>query len=122
MINRVILVGRITKDAEIKKTQSGISSCRFTLAVDKKDGADFINCQSWRQSADFMGYCKKGDIIGVDGRLTTYTYERGGRKNTVTEVIADTVRRIYGKKVEVDAETEMPLEMPLNELEKELPF
>jgi single-strand DNA-binding protein len=122
MINRVILVGRITKDAEIKKTQSGISSCRFTLAVDKKDGADFINCQSWRQSADFMGYCKKGDIVGVDGRLTTYSYERDGRKTTVTEVIADTVRRIYGKKVEVDAETEMPLEMPLNELEKELPF
>lgn len=122
MINRVILVGRITKDAEIKKTQSGISSCRFTLAVDKKEGADFINCQAWRQSADFMGYCKKGDIVGVDGRLTTYSYERDGRKITVTEVIADTVRRIYGKKVEVDAETEMPLEMPLNDLEKELPF
>ena len=128
MINRVVLVGRITKDAEIKKTQSGISSCRFTLAVDKKDGADFINCQSWRQSADFMGYCKKGDIVGVDGRLTTYTYERDGRKTTVTEVIADSVRRLTPKNVESAVKKEPRLEtaeMPSwsdEEIESRLPF
>lgn len=121
MINKVILVGRITKDAEVKKTQSGISTCRFSLALDKKDGVDFIDCQAWRQSAEFMGYCKKGDIIGVVGRLTTYTYERDGRKNKVTEVVADTVQRIYGKKVELDPVTEMPLKTAEIEPE-ELPF
>lgn len=128
MINSVVLVGRITKDAEVKKTASGISTCRFSLALDKKDGVDFIDCQAWRQSAEFMGYCKKGDIIGVIGKLTTYTYERDGRKNKVTEVNADAVRRIYGKKVEVDAVTEMPLETAENWsqgitiTEEELPF
>ena len=119
MINRVVLIGRITKDAEVKKTTSGISSCRFTLALDKKDGADFFTCQAWRQSADFMGFCKKGDVIGVDGRLTTYSYERDGRKIIATEVIADTVRRIYGKDRE-QATKEEPVQIDISE--EELPF
>lgn len=124
MINRVVLVGRITRDAEVKKTTSGISSCRFTLALDKKDGADFFNCQAWRQSADFMGFCKKGDVIGVDGRLTTYSYDRDGRKIVVTEVIADTVRRIYGKDKAQATESEEALETPVKYdiSDEELPF
>lgn len=128
MINKVVIVGRITKDAEVKKTQSGISSCRFCLAVDKKEGADFIDCQAWRQSADYMGYCKKGDIVGVDGHLKTYTYERDRSKIKVVEVEADRVRRIYGKKIELDSETELPSETAQNDswgdddLGKELPF
>lgn len=121
MINRVVLVGRITKDAEVKKTTSGVSSCRFTLAVDKKDGADFFTCQAWRQSADFMGFCKKGDVIGIDGRLTTYKYERDGRNITATEVIADTVRRIYGKdREQVTKEETTPVEIEISD--EELPF
>lgn len=126
MINRIVLVGRITKDAEVKKTASGISSCRFTLALDKKDGTDFIQCQSWRTSADFMGFCRKGDVIAVDGRLTTYKYERDGRNITATEVIADTVRRIYGKDKEQATEKEDALEMAekryISISEEELPF
>lgn len=121
MINRVVLVGRITRDAEVKKTASGISSCRFTIAVDKREGADFINCQAWRQSADFMGFAKKGDVIGIDGRLTTYSYERDGRTIHAVEVIADTVRRIYGKDRE-QAVKEEPFPETIEISEEELPF
>ena len=49
MINKVIIVGRITKDAEVKKTKNGLSTCRFSVALGKKNGADFINCQAWKK-------------------------------------------------------------------------
>jgi len=71
MINRVVLVGRLTRDVEVRKTQSGLSVASFTVAVDNRrrgqDGtaqntADFINCVAWRQSADFLGqYAKRRD-------------------------------------------------------------
>ena len=129
MINRVVLVGRITKDAETKKTQSGLSVCSFCIAVEKKDGTDFIDCVAWRQAADFMGqYVKKGDLIAVDGRLQTRTWERDGHKNKATEVIADSVRRLTPKNVESAVKKEPRLEtaeMPSwseEEIEERLPF
>lgn len=107
MINRVILVGRITKDAEIKKTQSGISCAMFTVACDrnrKKDEnsneptADFISCVAWRQPADFLGqYAHKGSLVGVDGRIQTRTYEKDGQRIYMTEVVADQVRLLEPK-------------------------
>lgn len=100
MINRVVLVGRITADPEIRKTQTGLSVTRFTLALDngKDKPADFINCVAWRQSADFLGeYARKGFVIGVDGRISTRSYEKDGHKVYVTEVVADTVRICSGK-------------------------
>lgn len=107
MINRVVLVGRLTKDVEVRKTQSGLSCANFTVACDrfrKKDdqeqSADFINCVAWRQAADFLGsYAQKGTMIGVDGRIQTRSYENAqGAKVYVTEVVADSVQILETKK------------------------
>ena len=107
MINRVVLVGRLTRDVEVRKTQSGLSVASFTVAVGNRrrgqDGttqntADFINCVAWRQSADFLGqYARKGAMIGVDGRIQTRNYDRDGQKVYVTEVVADTVQLLESR-------------------------
>ena len=103
MINRVVLVGRLTKDPEVRKTTSGISTTRFTLACDRryqsKDAqgqtADFISCVAWRQSADFLGnYAKKGSIVGVEGRITTGSYEGQNGRVYTTDVTCDSVQLI----------------------------
>ena len=71
MLNEVILVGRLTKNCEVRKTTSGLSVCSFTLAVTEgKSDTEFIDCVAWRGNADFLGqYGKKGDIYAVKGRL-----------------------------------------------------
>lgn len=107
MINRTVLVGRLTKDPEVRKTQSGISCAMFTVACDrnrKKDEnsneptADFISCVAWRQPADFLGqYAHKGSLVGVDGRIQTRTYEKDGQRIYMTEVVADQVRLLESK-------------------------
>lgn len=103
MINRVVLVGRLTKDIEIRKTTSGISNAMFTLACNRrfqsKDAngptADFINCVAWRQQADFLGsYAKKGSIVGIEGRIATRNYEGQNGRVYVTEVVCDSVQLI----------------------------
>jgi len=103
MINRVVLVGRLTKDVEVRKTQSGISVAQFTVACDRRftrgqdnnnqQTADFINCVAWRQSADFLGqYARKGAMVGVEGRIQTRNYDNAqGQRVYVTEVVADNV-------------------------------
>lgn len=105
MINRVVLLGRLTKDPELRETQNGISTCNFTVACDRRTGkdqekkADFISCVAWRQDADFLGrYGHKGDVIGVDGRIQTRTYEKDGTTVYVTEVVAESVKLPVGKK------------------------
>src|SRR5690554_657875 len=106
MINRVVLVGRITKDVDHRVTQSGVSVVSFTLAVNRnftnasgEREADFINCVTWRASADFMGnYVKKGNLLGVDGRIQTRNYEdNDGRTVYVTEVVADSVQLLESR-------------------------
>lgn len=99
MINNVVLVGRLTKDIELKKTSSNISTCTFTLACNRrygdKDAADFISCVAWRQSADYLSrYASKGDIVGVEGRITTRNYDGQYGKVYVTEVTCDSVQLI----------------------------
>lgn len=83
-MNKVILIGRLTADPELRQTQSGVSSCRFTVAVnrnfvDKNTGerqADFISCVAWRQTAEFVNrYFKKGNMICVEGTLRTGSYQ-----------------------------------------------
>ena len=99
-INSVVLVGRITRDVEIRKTTSGLSVAQFTVAVDngKDKPADFINCVAWRQAAEFLGqYAGKGDLVGVAGRITTRNYERDGQKVYVTEITADRVEILAHK-------------------------
>lgn len=107
MINRAVLVGRLTRDVEVRKTQSGISCAMFTVACDrnrKKDEnsneptADFISCVAWRQPADFLGqYARKGSLVGVDGRIQTRNYEKDGQRIYMTEVVADQVRLLESK-------------------------
>ena len=107
MINNVVLVGRLVKDIDLRKTSSNISTCTFTLACDKKfkpsqEGAptaDFISCVAWRQSADFLAsYASKGSIVGVEGSIQTRNYDgQDGKKVYVTEVVCDRVRLIGGR-------------------------
>lgn len=106
MINNVVLVGRLTKDIELRKTQSGLSVASFTVACDRKlsqeqrnnneQSADFISCVAWRGSADFLGnYAHKGDTVGVEGRIQTRSYDRDGQKVYVTEIIANNVSILH---------------------------
>lgn len=98
MINRVVLTGRLTKDPELRYTQSGVAVASFTVAVDRQyrnqageREADFINCVIWRKSAEnFVNFTHKGSKVGIDGRLQTRNYEnQQGQRVYVTEVVAE---------------------------------
>lgn len=98
MLNRVILMGRLTADPELKQTPSGASVTSFSVAVERnftgKDGnrqTDFLNVVAWKQTADFIcKYFTKGRMIAIDGSLQSRSYEdRTGAKRTVFEVVAD---------------------------------
>ena len=100
MLNRVILLGRITHDLEVKQTPNGISVLTFSVAVQRNYArqneerqSDFINCVAWRQQADFIGkYFAKGRMIAVEGQLRTRTYDdKNGTRHYVTEVFVDSV-------------------------------
>lgn len=114
MINRVVLVGRLTRDPECRYTQSGIAVKRFTLACDRpftgQDGkreADFIDCVVWRKQAENVAqYLKKGSLAGVEGRLQISSYDdKDGQKRYRAEVVADSVRFLESKK---DGESSTP--------------
>lgn len=104
-INKSILGGRLTADPELKQTASGISACTFTIAVNRKyskDGqqeADFINCQAWRQTAEFIcKYFKKGSSICIAGAIQTRSWtDNNGQKRYATEVVADEAYFVDGK-------------------------
>ena len=102
-MNRATITGRLTRDVEVRKTQSGLSVASFTVAVDDDTGKDkppfFINCVVWRQGAEFLGqYARKGDMVGVDGKITTRSYEnQNGQKVNLTEVTADKVEILAHK-------------------------
>lgn len=100
MLNRVILMGRISQDLDLKSTPSGTSVLTFNIAVDRsfvKQGeerqADFITCVAWRQQAEFISkYFSKGRMIAIEGNLRTRNYEdKNGSKHYVTEVYVDSV-------------------------------
>ncbi len=106
MINRVVLVGRLTKDVEVRKTQTGLSVASFTIACNRRMAAagqerqaDFINCVAWRQTADFLGqYAKKGALVGVEGRIQTRNYEgTDGKRVYVTEVVGDSCQLLESR-------------------------
>jgi single-strand DNA-binding protein len=105
-VNHVVLVGRLTKDIELRKTNSGASVCSFTVAVDRRfqsqqqgaQTADFISCIAWRQSADFLAnYAGKGTVVSVEGRIQTRSYDGQNGKVYVTEVVADNVQIISNR-------------------------
>ncbi|MBU9722315.1 MULTISPECIES: single-stranded DNA-binding protein [Bacillaceae] len=101
MLNRVVLVGRLTKDPELRYTANGVAVATFTLAVNRpfsnQQGnreADFINCVIWRKPAENVAnFLKKGSLAGVDGRIQTRSYDNNeGRRVYVTEIVADSVQ------------------------------
>lgn len=114
-MNKVILIGNLTKDPELTTTTSGISVCRFTLAVqrrfvgqDGERGADFLSITVWRGQADNCAkYLKKGSKAAVTGSIQTRTYDaQDGTKRYVTEIVADEVEFIGSKPTGDDGENE----------------
>ena len=124
-INHVVLTGRITKDPELRKTQSNLSVCSFTVAVNRKTKnengeyeADFINCVAWRQSADFLtSYGRKGDIVSVEGTIQTRSYDGKNGKTYITEVVADSVQLISKEDKPKEIKTEPKWEDPLDNVQ-----
>ncbi len=101
MMNRVVLVGRLTKDPDLRYTPSGVAVATFTLAVNRtftnqqgEREADFINCVIWRKPAENVAnFLKKGSLAGVDGRIQTRSYDgQDGKRVYVTEVLAESVQ------------------------------
>jgi len=106
MMNRAVLVGRLTRDPDLRYTPNGVAVANFTLAVNRpftnqqgERDADFINCVTWRRQAENLTqYMKKGGQVGVDGRIQTRTYEdQDGKTVYVTEVVADNVHFLESK-------------------------
>ena len=133
-MNKVELVGRLTKEPEVKLTSNQTAYCNFTVAVDRKfkdkDGnrqADFIICVAWKQTATFIQkYFHKGNKIGLTGSIQTRTYEDNeGRTVYVTEVIVDDVEFVESANKTEPTTAPAPIpdpEEPIQEPSGELPF
>ncbi len=114
-MNRVELIGRITKDPELRYTSANVATCRFTLAVNRnfsnQNGereADFINIVAWRNQAEnIKKYVSKGSLVAVEGRIQTGSYDRDGQRVYTTDVIADNVQFLESKSQSQTRQTEM---------------
>lgn len=107
MLNRVILMGRLTKDPELRSTQGGSNVCSFTLAVQRKYApkgeerkTDFINCTAWRNTAEFISkYFQKGQLMAVEGRIETRSWDdQNGNRRYATDVVVDDAHFVESKK------------------------
>ena len=104
-MNRVELIGRLTRDPELRYTGSNIATTRFTLAVNRpfqgqngEQGTDFINIVVWRKQAENVKkYCTKGSLVAVEGRIQTGSYEKDGQRVFTTDVVADSVQFLESK-------------------------
>ena len=105
-MNKAILVGRLTKDPEMRTTSSGVAVTSFTVAVNRpyqdqsgERQTDFINCVIWRKQAENVAkYCTKGSLVAVEGRIQTRSYDhQDGSKRYVTEVVCDNVTFLSSK-------------------------
>lgn len=102
-MNSVTMIGRLTADPELRRTQSGTACCSFSLAVKRpraKDTTDFLNFVVWQQGAEYLcQYGHKGDLVGVTGYLTARSWQdKDGKKRTTTEVTCDGVELLSSKK------------------------
>lgn len=110
MINRTVLVGRMTKDCDLRYTGTGKAVGNVTVAVNRpfktngEQEADFINCTIWGKAAENLAnYQKKGSLIGIDGRIQTRSFEKQeGKRVFVTEVVADSVQFLESKNSKQD--------------------
>ena len=125
-MNKVILVGRLTRDPELRTTPSGVATTSFTVAVDRnfvnqqtgQREADFINCVAWRKQAENISrYCFKGTQVAVEGRIQTRNYDApDGTKRYVTEVICDNVT-FLGSKNSNNRDDSSNISEPLSDIE-----
>ncbi len=138
MLNSTCLVGRLTKDAELRYTTNNQAVATFTLAVNRnfksQNGereADFINCVIWRQQAENLAnWCKKGALIGITGRIQTRSYEnQQGQRVYVTEVVADNFQLLEFNKQNNQGHSQENSQPdfsqqaePMNILDSDLPF
>jgi single-stranded DNA-binding protein 3 len=138
MLNSTCLVGRLTKDAELRYTPNNQAVATFTLAVNRnfksQNGereADFINCVIWRQQAENLAnWCKKGALIGITGRIQTRSYEnQQGQRVYVTEVVADNFQLLEFNKQNNQGHSQENSQPdfsqqaePMNILDSDLPF
>lgn len=129
MLNCAVIMGRITKDVELRTTTSGIAVTSFTVAVDraKSEGTDFIDVVAWRQTAEFVSrYFGKGKMIAVQGSIQTRNYEdKAGNKRTAVEIVADNVSFCGDKSAESETKpTQSGAKNDLNVVvdDDELPF
>jgi single-strand DNA-binding protein len=128
-MNKVVLIGRLTKDPDLRYTSGGIAVTRFTLAVDRgfkgQDGekqADFIPITVWRTQAENCAkYLQKGRLVAVTGRIQTGSYEKDGQRHYTTEVVADEVRFLEWGNKQVQEQGDIPGFAPY-ENDEELPF
>ena len=116
MINNVVLVGRMTRDPELRRTNMGSAVANFTLAVNRNynsaDGvqADFLPCVVWNKSAENVEkYCSKGSLVGVEGRLRSRSYDNAqGQKVFVVEVVCDSVQFLETRAARERAQQQQP--------------
>lgn len=110
-MNKAILMGRLTRDPELRTTQSGISVVRFTLAVDRRfknqsgeRESDFVSCVAWRQTAEFIAkYFNKGAKLAIVGSIQTGSYERDGQTVYTTDVVADEAYFVESRRQDGDS-------------------
>ena len=121
MLNRALLVGRLTRDPELRRTSNGKAVTSFNLAVERNfksddQEADFINCVCWGKIAENTErYCSKGSLVSVDGRIQTRNYENNqGQKVYVTEVVADSVQFINTRRENQTAQAPVNSQAPVN--------
>ena len=117
MINRVVLVGRLVRDPELRRTQNGTSVASFTIAIDNRTKGpngekttSFIPCTVWNQAAENVSrFTRKGSLVGIEGRLNQRTYEtRDNRKVSIVEVICDSVQFLERKSEEGNESAPLP--------------
>lgn len=118
-MNTVNLIGRLTKDIEVKYTGSQKAVAKFTLAVNGINETDFIRCEAWEKNAENLGkYCHKGSQIGIVGRLKSGEYEKDGVKVYTQDVIVQRVFFIGNK----EEEREAPSQTTFEAINEKVPF
>ena len=139
MLNKAILVGRLTKDPELRSTASGVSVVSFSIAIARsyaRQGeerqTDFINCVAFRNTADFISrYFAKGNMIAVDGSIQTRTWDdQEGKRHWVTEVMVNEAHFVESKKdsaaatgsAAIDGGASLPMEFGPDATDDDLPF
>lgn len=138
MINNVTLVGRLTRDPELRYTTSNVAVATFNMAVNRnfkgangEREADFINCMIWRKPAELLSeWCKKGNLVGITGRIQTRSYDnQQGQRVYVTEVVAESFQLLEKRDKTADhssMENQMPPSYgqgePMDISDDDLPF